>query len=1315
MGMVWRSWDERLKRRVAIKQIRPGGTASGTDRRLLREAQATARLNHAAVVHVYDLVEEDGALWIVMELVEGKTLRRLIEEQGPLPVAQAVQLAREIADGLDEAHAHGILHRDLKVSNVMVTPAGHAKILDFGLAKAIAGEDAGGEESGDMESAISAPDVILGTYYAMSPEQVQGLPLDARSDLFSLGSLLYEVLTGEAPFRGETPAVTLARVLGFRPPPLPEVRVEVSWELSLLVEKLLEKDRLRRPQSAAAVSAALASLAETLHPSRQDAPPRLRAEDSTLAETVASPLLSPPGRERRPRGGEHRLLTILCCGIVGFDEASGEARSLELESVPDAMEVLHGLAREVCERFSGRLGTVLEDRLWIYFGHPQALEDDVERAVGAARELAARSAEIGPRLALRAAVHTGPALFVTRSGQERLVAGVTLDTATEIQNAAPARAVVVSAASRPFLARSCATKLLSTVQVPGSAEAIAVYRVLSAGAAPWQAESGPLTPLVARERELDLLADRFRLARAGNGQAVMLSGEAGIGKSRLVRALRERLAGEAPAWWTADGALATRSSPLAPVIGLLERHLLAADDPAQRLQRLREALARAGLPVAESVSLLAPLFSPRADGHRAAAGQSPETARKKTFEILVSLLAAAAERSPLALIVEDLHWVDASTLELLGLLLDEVPALPLFFVATFRPEIQAPWSHRSDLTQLSLSRLTDGETASLIDRVLAGNALADDVRRQILALADGVPLFVEELTKAFLESAWTGEPEEVPATLAASLAARLDRTGVGKEVAQTAAVLGRTFSFESLEAVSPLPAADLRKGLDRLIEAGLIHRRGAGRRAQYSFKHALLQEAAYTSLLSRDRQALHREAAQSLEARKETEPAEPGLLAHHWSHAVDPESPDPALVRKAVSYLLAAAEGVQRLGAYKESQTHLDAALRLVRALPAGTEREEHELAVQIRLLRSLRARKDRHGRRQSEIEAALDRARELCRTLGDPPETAEILFALWEEPLQRGQFLQSLPIAHEWLAWSQRSGRDPLFARGCLALNLFFLSRLFECLDHTELVLGSPATETSDGLLLGAGPQATAAHSSAWVLACLGLDREALARNALAERLAETLQDPHGRVIALSGVAVLHRLRHDWPALLDKSRELERLAGKLAIPYYRERGRQSAIWALAESGRIAEAGDEELAALLAPRDEATASEYVLAASIHLRQGRLDQAGSAVEAGLRSALEHHPISEIHLLRLQGELQAAAGDLAAAEVSLRRSWGRACQLFHVLEAERAASLLAPLLEAQERRPEAEELRLRVQALRREAAERARQILGGTDAP
>ena len=245
MGTVWQAWDERLKRQVAIKQIRADTQLGKLQQRLWREAQAAARLNHPAIVHVYDLVEDAAGAWIVMELVGGQTLRDLTGEQGPLPFAQAVRLGLDVAEGLAEAHSHGILHRDLKASNVMVTPAGRAKILDFGLAKQIHGED--GE---DQEASITKTGVVIGTCYAMSPEQVLGKPLDARSDLFSLGSLLYEILTGEPPFRAEVPAASMALILSHQPPPIEEVRSGVPRELATLIGGLLEKDPRNRPESA---------------------------------------------------------------------------------------------------------------------------------------------------------------------------------------------------------------------------------------------------------------------------------------------------------------------------------------------------------------------------------------------------------------------------------------------------------------------------------------------------------------------------------------------------------------------------------------------------------------------------------------------------------------------------------------------------------------------------------------------------------------------------------------------------------------------------------------------------------------------------------------------------------------------------------------------------------------------------------------------------------------------------------------------------------------------------------------------------------
>jgi hypothetical protein len=316
MGVVWRAWDERLKRPVAVKHIRADAQFTELRQRLWREAQAAARFNHSAIVHVYDLVESPDGDWIVMELVEGQTLRKLIQEKGCLPLEQVIRLGLDICEGLAEAHSHGILHRDLKASNVMVTPAGRAKILDFGLAKQLPQVD-GGE---DQEISISATGLVVGTSYAMSPEQVQGRPLDARSDLFSLGSLLYEMLAGEPPFRAATSAASQASVLIFQPPPLVEARPGVPRELANLVGHLLEKDPRFRPQSASEVSRTLAGLSGISAPD-EDSLPSTVAELALVQRPERLPITMEAGAEV---GLVRRILDITSGALVIAVRGVGE-------------------------------------------------------------------------------------------------------------------------------------------------------------------------------------------------------------------------------------------------------------------------------------------------------------------------------------------------------------------------------------------------------------------------------------------------------------------------------------------------------------------------------------------------------------------------------------------------------------------------------------------------------------------------------------------------------------------------------------------------------------------------------------------------------------------------------------------------------------------------------------------------------------------------------------------------------------------------------------------------------------------------------
>jgi len=1290
MGTVWRAWDERLKRRVAIKQIRADAAVSDLRARLRREARAAARLNHPAIVHIYDIVEEDEGDWIVMELVSGQTLRQWVEEKGPLKPAMAARIGCEIAEGLAEAHDLGILHRDLKACNVMVTPAGRTKILDFGLAKELA------QEGVDQDPTLSIPGIVLGTAYAMSPEQALGRELDARSDLFSLGALLYEVLTGVPPFRGDSPTASLARVLSFQPRPLRHSIPALSAEVSDLIERLLKKEPADRPQSAREVARVLraAGAGEDGSHGTEPASSATRAHEETsmtidlrpLAEGTreATPCRSLSESGHRRTFGERRLLTVVCCGLVELEEYSGEVGFLDLETLSESMASFQDLAREICERYSGSLSTTLGHLLWLYFGYPQAHENDVHRAIRTARELAARIDEIGARwsprgkqrLALRVAVHTGPAAVVSRAGQEeRLQLGSVLDLATSLQSAAPVGQVVVSEASQKLIGRDFATEALPPVHVPGVGEPVSMHRILRE-TAPEDRESGRQPPLVGRERELALLEDRFRLVCAGFGQAVMISGEAGIGKSRLLSAFRERLAGTGITWWIAYGSPYTQSSPLAPIIELLDRLLsqsgeISPDDKIARLEVLLE-----GSPGPENVPLLASLLSIPGES----LGLSPEAQRRNTFQTLLALTAKTAELQPLVLVVQDLHWVDPSTLDFLTLLLEEIRALPVMLIATYRPEFQAPSGQWSQRTQLGLSRLTHEEAAALVSRLAGDREVPPDVLQEIVARTDGIPLFLEELTKAIFETGWTQGKADIPSTLSGSLAARLDGLGPAKEVAQIASVIGRMFTFEVLEAIAPFDAVTLRKRLDELIQAGLIYRSGLGARSRLSFKHALVQDAAYASLLAKDRQELHLKIALLLEA-KELEPpsAHPGagdndrmVLAYHWSEAADVRQPEPEWVRKAVFYRIAAGEHSLRLGAYKEAHAQLEAALKMVEKLPPGGERDRQELVVRMRQGTVLKAIR---GLGSPEVHQVYRRARELCLQLEDRRELAQVLFGLWASHFIHAEYQEAIKLAEEHLeaAW-QLGPAERSMAHHTMANSLLAVCRLPECLVHAEIA-AALAEGLDEGVFLieyGQDPRIIAASVSGEVLWQMGLEEEALVRHETISSLAVRLVHPFNLVAAASTSMWFHRQRGDAEATLACAERMIQVAKTSGgFPEYETAAKIYRGWALAELGQAGEVVDEVLARLeeysRAGGQTSMATFYAIGAEVCRRTGKLEDALGLIDKGLSASRNGGLLAEVELYCLQGEILdelASRADPSEAEASLSRAFDLACERWQV---------------------------------------------------
>jgi TOMM system kinase/cyclase fusion protein len=1235
MGVVYRAFDEALQRPLALKHLHPGQTNPAAAQRFRREAQAAARLSHPAIIHIYDIIATETGDWIVMELVEGTSLDQKIRD-GSLDLRQAVRLGREIAEGLAEAHAHGVIHRDLKASNVMVTVSGHAKILDFGLAKLVHPKDG---------ADLSQTGIVLGTCHAMSPEQLQGLPLDHRSDLFSLGSLLYEMLTGVSPFRGGTMTETLARVCQFQPPPVSRVCPEVPEDLSDLVAWLLGKHPDQRPAGAGEVVRCLDALETVVRPADRagkDAWP----EKSTLVDGLAAQRPAAKSTSGPHPTSERRQVTVVCCELAGREGPSGSLQAFDPETLHELMLRLRTLAEGVTRRYDGHLGDILGGhRMLIYFGYPQAHEDNARRAVRAALELAGQAAWMSADsdrgrpivLALRAGIHTGPAVVtVPPQGQEPMTLGTTLDLAVELQSLAEPGCVLVSPATCSLIEKSFALEALPPVQVQGLAVPLIPYRVLELLDTPEDSSSVAL-PLVGRERELELLLSRWALAREGNGQVVLISGEAGIGKSRLVRALRERLERGTAQWWSCFASPFTQSSPLQPVAGLLRQNLLR-QEGASPLDQLASSLREVGLD--DAVPLFAPLLDLPLDERYPAPPLSPERQREKTLEALTAWVVERAERQPLVLVLEDLHWLDPTTLGWLDRLIHQAPAAPLFLVLTLRLHtLEALWGPRAHLTQITLVPLNGTEAEQLLDRVLGEQSLPAAVRRQILERTDGVPLFLEELTKAVLESHESGARQELPATLRDSLAARLDRLGTAKQVAQVASVIGRVFSFDLLAAVCSSGEALLQQELRTLVQAELIYRKGFGAQARYLFKHALVQDAAYESLLKRERQQIHRQIAETLKTRfPETAEAQPELLAHHFTEA--------GLTQAAIDCWVRAGGLASRRSASSEALHHLDRALRLLQSLAESPERDRSELSIQNIRAAALITGK---GYLDPGIEQAYARGEVLAERLGEVGERFWAVLGLYTYHVSVGDLGQALDLAERLLRIAESEQRPDLLSMAWFSLGIYhcwscnFPEAVSELKRACEL---APPGDDPYRLRSGADLRvvalsfATVAH---WHLGQLADSQDRIEQ---AIHLAGQLGSPFSLAFACLHAAVLAQNQYEVETSRRMAREIYDLAVELGFSQWAWQTRILITWAELHAGvpPTVELDDfDSLQRVIAQKAGGGMAYYFcLHAEILILQGHPGDAWRALEDGL-SLVEARGVPSFReeIYRLQGEILLSA--------------------------------------------------------------------------
>jgi len=685
-----------------------------------------------------------------------------------------------------------------------------------------------------------------------------------------------------------------------------------------------------------------------------------------------------------PRAGERRNLTVMFCDLVG---STALAERLDPEDWQQLVRAYHAACTRTILAHGGHVAQYLGDGVLAYFGYPRAHENNAERAVRAGLQIVDEVGRLdatgplaarGARLSLRVGIHAG--LVVIGADDDdvdtdpSLAFGHTVNVAARLQAIAAPDSVVVSDAVMRRASGLLVTESLGPHDLPGISAPLAVHRVHEVRPA---VPGGSATPLVARQREIDWLLDRWEVVRERRGQVVLLSGEAGIGKSRLARALRDGLADDGHTWLEGHCAPTREHSPFFPVIDLL-RHWLDLDAgaaAASACEKLAHALRQASPGLDEALPFLAELLGlPLTRG-----GDEPrlsvEEHRQRLLGALTACIVALAERRPITLVIEDLHWVDPSTLDLLGMLVEQAPSASLLVVLTFRPDFRPPWTGRSHVSLLTLAQLTRAQTRAMIAHLTSG-VLTDDVVEQIAIITDGVPLYVEELTRALVEAqdpeagaAPAVAPTVVPSTLQDSLMARLDRLGQAKPVAQIGAVLGRHFSEDLLGAVAAMEPAALAAALRQLVEAEFLARRGVSAGATYVFRHVLVQETAYQSLLKRTRRHLHGRVARVLvEAFPESAAAEPEVVAWHAEAG--------GLLDVAVTYYRRAATQASVRSAHEEAIGHLKAAIRSLTRRPATAERNEQEAALLMAVgsaLVAARGAATEHADRCAQVVGAAD------------------------------------------------------------------------------------------------------------------------------------------------------------------------------------------------------------------------------------------------------------------------------------------------------------------------------------------------------
>ena len=1026
-----------------------------------------------------------------------------------------------------------------------------------------------------------------------------------------------------------------------------------------------------------------------------------------IAELAGAVPVSPqPGliEPKAHNAAERRQVTVMFSDLVGSTALSAR---MDPEDLREVISAYQKCVAETVRRFGGFVAKYMGDGVLVYFGYPQAHEDDAERAVRAGLELIASVAGLKTRASLQTRIGIATGLVVvgdligSGEAQERGIVGETPNLAARLQGIAEPNTAVIAEATRKLLGNLFELQDLGAKDLKGIAGSVHAWAALRPSSAEGRFEAlhaSGLTALVGREEELELLLRRWSRAKTGEGQVVLLSGEAGIGKSRLTAALLERLATEPHARLRYFCSPQHTDSAFHPIIGQMERAagLTHDDTPPAKLDKLDLLLAPTSTPKQEA-ALFAEMLSLPNDGRYPALDLPPPQRRQRTLEALIAQIEALTRSAPVLMIFEDAHWTDPTSLEAFGRAVDRIRTLRVLLIVTYRPEFEPPWIGRPHVTALTINRWAERDIDAMIDGVVGNKHLPASVRQDIIERSDGIPLFVEEMTKAVLEAANEGTAERVvavipspsvavPASLHASLMARLDRLGPAKELAQIGAAIGREFSHGLMAAVAGKPEAEVQPALDRLVAAGLLFRQGSPPHATYLFKHALVQDAAYGTLLRGPRQELHARIAAATETgMPERVEREPELLAYHYAEAGQPDT--------AAGYWLAAGRLAARRSANSEAVAHLRHGIAAVRGLPETVERNRLELALQLALGPALVSSR---GFGDAEASTGYQRAAELARRLGDDRDRFAATWGLWitiRTKSASDHMRLRLQYLGEMVEAAERTGDAELLLQ---AHHSSWSTRIWNgefasASEHVRsgLALYDPERHRHHALMYGGhDPGVCGKGQGAVALWALGWPDQAVRSVRESIALGEALDHLPSLVHSLWFAASVYFLRRQAADVLACSARLLALGSEHGLKLYEAIGGVFHGWALIQQ-LDAQTGLAELRAAVATY--ATTAHVnldlyrAILAEAELRAGNFEEGTAVLIQGERSTDEWWRAG---YLRLRGDLllRGPNDDRGAAERLYRQAISVAAgQQAKSLEL-RAATSLAMLLGEQGRRSE-----------------------------